>query len=436
MPQEQGHDHRVDGDRGLPGPTVLQPPLQIRSREHDGADRPDPAEQETHGGWVGVRHHLDVGAEQALGIGPDPREPVEPRVAEELPERRVGQQHEAAETRRHHPPQRRLRRAIEGAVRIEEPELVRQQQHERDVAPPHRRPATLEPDDVGADRARDHHDRHTTIGRTPVQSDHPRRHGDDDEIHPEEPERAERQRRSWRQEQTEQRRVAHQPRAGRRADIEQVHPDDGRAPDDEEHQRGAEQPHHAVRTNEPSLSPRRRAASSDTRFEKPPTKKKMGITCSTQVASQSHGRHTDRAGGAEHAVLPPHDPDRPMPDDHRTDARRPQEVHDPVARSGRRIGQGVEGGCAHAHGVPLVWGRVKRPRPPDWQDGRMGRRWRIVLGVVLVLAGLCATIAGLAIALLVGTDGSIGLPPTRIVAAGTAITLPQLDVPKLPRRSM
>ena len=33
------------------------------------------------------------------------------------------------------------------------------------------------------------------------------------------------------------------------------------------------------------------------------------------------------------------------------------------------------------------------------------------------------------------TDGSIGLPPTRIVAAGTAITLPQLDVPELPRRA-
>jgi len=65
----------------------------------------------------------------------------------------------------------------------------------------------------------------------------------------------------------------------------------------------------------------------------------------------------------------------------------------------------------------------------------MGRRWRIVLGVVLVLAGLCATIAGLAIVLLVGTDGSIGLPPTRLVAAGTAITLPQLDVPDLPRRA-
>ena len=58
-----------------------------------------------------------------------------------------------------------------------------------------------------------------------------------------------------------------------------------------------------------------------------------------------------------------------------------------------------------------------------------------MLGVALVLAGLVATVAGLAIVLLVGADGSIGLPPTRIVAAGSAITLPQLDVPTLPRRA-
>ncbi len=58
-----------------------------------------------------------------------------------------------------------------------------------------------------------------------------------------------------------------------------------------------------------------------------------------------------------------------------------------------------------------------------------------MLGVALVLAGLVATVAGLAIVLLVGGDGSIGLPPTRIVAAGSAITLPQLDVPALPRRA-
>ena len=57
-----------------------------------------------------------------------------------------------------------------------------------------------------------------------------------------------------------------------------------------------------------------------------------------------------------------------------------------------------------------------------------------MLGVALVLAGLVATVAGLAIVLLVGADGSIG-PPTRIVAAGSAITLPQLDVPTLPRRA-
>ena len=62
----------------------------------------------------------------------------------------------------------------------------------------------------------------------------------------------------------------------------------------------------------------------------------------------------------------------------------------------------------------------------------MRRRWRIVLGVALVLAGLFATIAGVAVVSLVGGDGSVGLPPTRVVAAGSAITLPQLDVPTLP----
>ena len=55
-----------------------------------------------------------------------------------------------------------------------------------------------------------------------------------------------------------------------------------------------------------------------------------------------------------------------------------------------------------------------------------------MLGVALVLAGLFATIAGVAVVSLVGGDGSVGLPPTRVVAAGSAITLPQLDVPTLP----
>ena len=65
----------------------------------------------------------------------------------------------------------------------------------------------------------------------------------------------------------------------------------------------------------------------------------------------------------------------------------------------------------------------------------MGRRWRIVIGVALVLAGIFATIAGLAIVLLVGPDGAVGIAPTRVVSAGSAITLPQLDVPNLPRRA-
>jgi hypothetical protein len=63
----------------------------------------------------------------------------------------------------------------------------------------------------------------------------------------------------------------------------------------------------------------------------------------------------------------------------------------------------------------------------------VGARGRIVVGIVLVLLGLFATIAGLAIVLLVGPDGSVSLPPTRLLGTGSAITLPQLDVPNLPR---
>ena len=63
----------------------------------------------------------------------------------------------------------------------------------------------------------------------------------------------------------------------------------------------------------------------------------------------------------------------------------------------------------------------------------MGRRGRLVLGIAMVLLGLFTTIAGLAIVLLVGPDGSVGLAPTRLLGAGSALTLPQLDVPRLPR---
>ena len=56
----------------------------------------------------------------------------------------------------------------------------------------------------------------------------------------------------------------------------------------------------------------------------------------------------------------------------------------------------------------------------------------MVLGIALVLAGLFATIAGFAIVVLVGPDGSVGLRATRLLGTGAAITLPQLDVPRLP----
>jgi hypothetical protein len=62
----------------------------------------------------------------------------------------------------------------------------------------------------------------------------------------------------------------------------------------------------------------------------------------------------------------------------------------------------------------------------------VGRRVRIAIGVALVVLGLFATVAGVALVVLVGADGSVGIAPTRLVGTGYAITLPQLDVPNLP----
>lgn len=62
----------------------------------------------------------------------------------------------------------------------------------------------------------------------------------------------------------------------------------------------------------------------------------------------------------------------------------------------------------------------------------MRRQVRIGIGVLLVILGLFATVAGLAIVLLVGPDGSVGIPPTRLLSSGYAVTLPQLNVPRLP----
>jgi hypothetical protein len=63
--------------------------------------------------------------------------------------------------------------------------------------------------------------------------------------------------------------------------------------------------------------------------------------------------------------------------------------------------------------------------------GKRGRG-RLAVGIVLVILGLFATVAGVAIVVLVGPDGSVGLPPTRFLGTGVALTLPQLDVPRLP----
>jgi hypothetical protein len=61
----------------------------------------------------------------------------------------------------------------------------------------------------------------------------------------------------------------------------------------------------------------------------------------------------------------------------------------------------------------------------------VGRRVKIAIGVALVVLGVFATVAGAALVVLVGPDGSVGLS-TRLIGDGYAVTLPQLDVPRLP----
>jgi hypothetical protein len=60
------------------------------------------------------------------------------------------------------------------------------------------------------------------------------------------------------------------------------------------------------------------------------------------------------------------------------------------------------------------------------------RRVRLVIGIVALVFGVFATVGGLAIVLLVGPDGSVGIRPTRLLSGGYAVTLPQLRVPRLP----
>ena len=85
-----------------------------RAQQHQSADRPDASEQEADGRRVGVRDELDIGAEQALRIVADVREPVEPRAAREPEQRRFVREDQPAEPDHHHPQNaRRGQRSIE-----------------------------------------------------------------------------------------------------------------------------------------------------------------------------------------------------------------------------------------------------------------------------------------------------------------------------------
>jgi hypothetical protein len=56
---------------------------------------------------------------------------------------------------------------------------------------------------------------------------------------------------------------------------------------------------------------------------------------------------------------------------------------------------------------------------------------KVAIGVALVVLGVFATVAGAALVALVGPDGSVGIS-TRLIGEGYAVTLPQLNVPRLP----
>jgi len=120
---------------------------------------------------------------------------------------------------------------------------VRQQQDERNVRPPNGRDPDREADHVGDARA-DHNDGRHPPTEPAMQIDHPRRDADDHEVDGKEPERPERQGGPGREERAKERRSVPDPRTRGRSDVEQVHPDDHRAPDREEHERGPQQPHH------------------------------------------------------------------------------------------------------------------------------------------------------------------------------------------------
>ena len=116
-----------------------------------------------------------------------------------------------------------------------------------------------------------------------------------------------------------------------------VQPDLHDGPHAEEHERGPEQARHPAPDERPGGLPSRRYESYVTRFENPPTKKKIGMTWKIHVPNH---RPEESPTALTVRIMPWSQTisrDEPVAEHHGDDARRPKEVHEPVpgGRSGR-----------------------------------------------------------------------------------------------------
>ena len=224
VPQEQRHDPGVDHDREPPRPVVPQPASRRGLTRSTGAERPHPAQQEAHRRRVGVRDRLHVGPEQALGVVPDPGEPVEADVAEQPEHPRGREDDEAGEPTDDHRPVPPAGPGRQRPVRVGVSELVREEQDERDVQPPPSPDAGGERDQVDDDGA-DPHREWDPQTEAAVQPDRERRDHDDHQVDAQEPQGTERDRGARGLHPAQERRLAPEPRPGGRADVREVEHD-------------------------------------------------------------------------------------------------------------------------------------------------------------------------------------------------------------------
>jgi hypothetical protein len=63
-----------------------------------------------------------------------------------------------------------------------------------------------------------------------------------------------------------------------------------------------------------------------------------------------------------------------------------------------------------------------------WEDDLVKRGLKLGIGIPLLLIGLFMTLGGIALLVLVGTDGTFSLPATRATSTGHALVLETLDV--------